>query len=148
MNGRVYMASASALAVVDGGDFFQLRNTTARSVLIHAVHVSQTSDLSITAMQFVNIRRGVGGLAGTGLDEWENDVSGVAAGATAFSLPTTDVGTADWDAFFGWNILQEFVWLPTPEMRLKLKASDHLGIAIISDTLTVNVTVFWEESGT
>lgn len=149
MNGRMYMASVAGLAITTTNDIIQLRNTTDRAVLIHAVHVSQTSELTISQMHVINLRRGVSGATGDALNEWENDVSDTDAGVTAVSEPGTNVDTSDWDGLFGWNILQEFVWLPTPEMRLWLAASDHFAVALLNaDTLTMNATIFWEEFGT
>ncbi len=154
MNGRMYAASDANLAITDTGDMFQLRNGASVVTLIKEIRVFQESDTAL-AMNALTITRGAGGTSGTALTEHEFDIADAAAGATAFSDDSAStaigvsVGTADWQVFFGWNILQEFVWLPTPETQLWLANSDHLGVALrVSDTLTCGFSIVWEEFGT
>ena len=63
-------------------------------------------------------------------------------------MPTGDVGTVTWDLVCGWNILQEFVWLPTPRFQLFMGASDTLALSLLNtDALTIGCSVIWEEFG-
>jgi hypothetical protein len=143
----VFYTQANGLSVTDTGDFIQLRGAAGVRIEVLEIRVSQTSDTTI-AMNTIRLHRGTGGAAGTGLTEREWDIAGAAPAATGFSLPTTDVGTLDLDVHCGWNILQEFVWLPTPEFPLVLAASDHLGVSLLAaDTLTMNASILWAEYG-
>lgn len=145
--GRMYYAKGSAMAVTDTGDFLQLRNGAGVICRIHEIRVWQESDTTL-AMNTVRIQRGVGGSAGTGTSEDEMDIVSPASAATAFTLPTTDVGTLDLTIQCGWNILQEFVWLPTPDIQIHLAASDELGLSLrVADTLTIGASIWWEEIG-
>lgn len=142
-----YQVQANTLSVTDTGDFIQLRNSTGVTCEILEVRVWQTSDTTL-AMNAIRMRRGANGAAGTELTERELDVAGAAPVATAFSLPTTDVNSDDLDIHCGWNILQEFVWLPTPEFQIHLAASDHFGVSLlIADTLTIGANIIWRETG-
>lgn len=150
MNSRgMYGASARNLSVTDAGDFLQLRNASDQLVVIHEIRVFQEPATPTLVLNGVNIRRGINGAVGSSHSEWLIGKSGAAAGAAAFSLPTTDVDTADLDFFFGWNLLQEWVYLPTPETRIHLANSDHLGVALNADaTATIGWLIIWEEYGT
>lgn len=143
-----FQVSANNLSVTDNGDFIQLRMGSTTKAQILEIRVWQESDLTITAMHTLRIQRGAGGAVGSALTEREYDIAGAGPVATAFSLPTTDVGTLDFDLHAGWNILQEFVWLPTPELQLPLAASDHLGVSLrVNDTLTIGASITWVEFG-
>jgi hypothetical protein len=147
MSGFIFTTAAAALAVTDTGDFLQLRGAAGAIVEILEIRVSQTSDTTL-AMNAISIQRGTAGSGGAARSEYEYDTAGPTALVTAFSLATVDVGSVDLAVVAGWNILQEFVWLPTPEMQLHLAASDHLGISLLNaDTLTVNAQVTWREIG-
>jgi len=143
--GFIYQTTATNLSVTDTGDFVQLRNSSTLSVVIHEVRVWQESDTTL-AMNTVRLHRGTGGAAGSAMTERELNQGGPAAVVTGFSLPTTDVGTLTGDMQSGWNILQEFLYLPIPEDRIILAASDHFGVSLrVADTLTIGCSVIWEE---
>ena len=142
-----YVTSTSGVtSLADTGDWFQLRNGASCIVEILEIRVFQHVETDIQ-LNGIRLARGVGGAAGTGLTEYDYDVNNPAPVATAFSLPTTDVGTLDLEIRCGWNILQEFVWLPTPEIQIILHASDHLGIApIVADAIAgVGCSITWQE---
>ena len=142
-----YSSSTSAVtSPADTGDWFQLRNGAAVTVEILEIQVFQHVETTLV-MNALELRRGTGGAGGTGMTEDEWQTLGTTPLATAFSLPTTDVGTADLTLTYGWNILQPFVWLPTPEIYLHLKPSDHLGIAaVVADSIAgVGCNIIWRE---
>lgn len=145
----LYYVQANSLSVSDAGDFLQLRNPGGVICLVKEIRVWQTSDTAL-AMNAVRFNRGAGGAAGASAPPTarEMDIAGASAVATAHSLPTTDVSSLDLDVHVGWNILQEMVWLATPELEIHLAASDHLGISLLTaDTLTIGASIFWQEIG-
>ena len=145
--GSLMVVNALTLSVTDNGDFLQLRNTTNSLALIHEIRVSQTSTTTL-AMNVIRITRGSGGAAGTALTEREYDTAGQTPVVAAFSLPTTDVGSADFIYAGGWNVLQEWVYLPPPEHRIPLKSSQHLSVSLLnSATFTIHCQAVWEEIG-
>jgi len=143
----LYYVQANSLSVSDAGDFLQLRNPGGVICLVKEIRVWQTSDTAL-AMNAVRFNRGAGGAAGAALTERLMDVAVADAVATGHSLPTTDVSSLDLDVHVGWNILQEMVWLATPELEIHLAANDHLGISLLTaDTLTIGASIFWQEIG-
>lgn len=146
--GSLYQVTGTGLSVSTTNDIVQLRGAAGVIIKIHEIRVWQTSETTL-AMNGIRLIRGTGGATGTGLVEREFDIVGSAPAATAFSIPGTNVATGvDFDFEAGWNILQEFVYLPTPALRLHMAASDELGVRLInSDTLTMGVTILWEEIG-
>lgn len=140
------------MALTTAGDIFQLRNSTSRTLRIIEIRIGQTN---ITALEnlAVQLVRGTGGSTGTALTEYEWNVDGPAATATAASRATSfgtevDSGGVDLDYGAVWNILQEFVWLPTPDLELIIPPSFDLGIGISvpNASTSINVNVVWQES--
>ena len=143
----LYSVSGKALSVSSADDILQLRGAVTVNCLIHEIRLWQTSDTTL-AMNSVRIRRGSSGATGTDLsaDEDKYVVAGASQAASAFSLPGSNVGSPSFDLHCGWNILQEFVWLPTPEIRLALHGVDMLSVSLLNTaTLTMGCSVTWEE---
>lgn len=141
-----YAATAENLTLVaDTGDFFQLVGGSTPWRLLE-VRVFQRGTTTLT-MEVVRLHRGTGGSGGTALTEYEYRTAGPASTIAAASLPTTDVSTDDWEYHLGWNMLQEAVFLPIPELWVPMKANDDLGIAQLTGTAHtgVGVTAVWEE---
>lgn len=145
-----YSLSVNGLTVTNANNFFQLRNGSTRRIEILEIRVFQTSDTAL-AMNAIQLERGSGGAGGTAVTEYEEDVSlgsPIAQGfsnATAFSA---EVGTLDMVKNIGWNVLQELVWVPPPKYPFILLADDDLGVSLLnSDSLTMGVSITWEEYG-
>lgn len=139
------VAMENITLLADSGDFFQLVGSTVPWVLLE-VRVFQRGSTTI-AMDSLLLHRGVGGAGGTGLTEFEVTSAGPAPTVVAASLPTTDVGTDDWQYRQGFNLLQEQVNLPIPELWVPFGANDDLGITRAT-TLAhtgVGVQVSWAE---
>jgi len=146
MSNKSYFSFATAMAVTDTGDFFQLRNAASMTSRILEIRVWQTSDTTL-AINDVRFRVGSGaGSGGSGLTERSNVLGMKAPSAAAFSLPTGDVTTFIQTVSCGWAITTPFVWLPTPEFQLEIPASHSLGISLeTADTLTIGCGVWWKE---
>lgn len=148
--GRMYSIALSGLAVTGTNEFLQMRNIANRSARIHSISVFQISTPSL-AMNGIRLNRGTGGSGGTDRSSLvrKGDNVDTNAGIAPFELTSTPISSVDWDAFRGWNILQEYVWLPTPRMQIELAASNHFGLSLVTGaTLTIGLTVVWEEKGT
>lgn len=151
--GRQYTVTDENITLVDAGDFFSLSDAAANAARIIEVRVWQRGTTTLT-MDTLRFLRTVGGspAGGTGLSEREWDVSGAVAGRAALSLPTTDIetgGTLDWEYRVGWNLLQEMVWLPTPELQLHLASTAEFAIQTETGTAHTGVgySVTWIEYG-
>lgn len=141
-----YVASHEGMAVSDISQFFQLRGAAGAVAEVLEVRVWQTSDVSL-AVNAIHFERGTGGAGGTDRanDEYVTDFP--TALFDAFdTAPSTEVTTVDLNIRVGWNILQEMVWLPTPEIQIWLKEEDDLALSLVTtDTLTMGYTVSWRE---
>lgn len=141
-----FSASAENLTLLaDAGDFFALIGGSTPWRLL-SIRVFQRGTTTLT-MDSLLVHRGVGAAGGTGLTEYEASTAGPAATVAAASLPTTDVGTDDYQERMGWNLLQEAVWLPPPRYIIPCKANDDIGITRATTTAHTGVGVHavWEE---
>ncbi len=147
--GRLHTVQATGLTLLtDAGDFGLLVGTAGTRALIHEIRVWQTGGTTLV-MDVVRISRGSAGAAGSALTEHDMDIGDTAV-LVATSLPTTDVGSIDYQLHVGWNLLQELVWLPTPRQQLVLNDGDDLGIGRVGAVghTGVGFSVTWEEFGT
>jgi hypothetical protein len=141
-----YSVSFEGLAVTDNSQFLQLLGASGACAEILEVRIWQTSDNTL-AGNAIHMERGTGGAGGTSqaIDEWIIDAPTAVLTANR-DAPTTEVTGVDMNIRIGWNILQELVWLPTPEMQLWLKQSDDLAFSLVTaDSLTIGYTVTWNE---
>ena len=145
--GFIYQTSAHNVSVSDNGDFFQLRNGATSIVKILEFRAWQISDTAL-AMAAIRLDRGTGGAGGNAMTEYEWDSGGPASSVTTFNLATTDANSAGQTLAYagGWNILQEFVFLPTPEFQLYLSPGTNLGASLeAADTLEIGFSCVWQE---
>jgi hypothetical protein len=141
-----FSASAENLTLLaDAGDFFALIGGTTPWRLLE-VRVFQRGTTTLT-MDSILIHRGTAAAGGGALTEYEYNTSGPTATVAAVSLPTTDVGTDDWQYRMGFNLLQEAHKLPIPKLWVPCKANDDIGITRATTTAHtgVGVEVVWEE---
>lgn len=142
-----YSATARNLTLLaDTGDFFALEGG-ADPYLILGVRVFQVGSTTL-AMEDFRLHRGAGAaVAGTAVTEREYTTDGPAPTVTAYSLPTVDVGTDDWEENVGFNNLQEVHILPIPELWIPCKIGDDFGLGNTSAVAHtgVGVTVQWAE---
>lgn len=145
-----YSVTATGLTVSDTGDFFQLRAPTNRRGVITEIRVFQDGNTKV-AMNSIRIVRGSAGFSGgTPLTQYRDDVVAGASSLDAYSLPTGDVTTFDLDIRRGWNILQEFVWMPTPSYQIMIGKSDAVGIRLLNtpaSSLNIGFNVTFEAYG-
>ena len=132
--------------LADAGDFFLLAGGANLWMLLE-IQVFQRGQSTI-AVDSLRFNRGVGGAGGGLLTEYRfAATNSPVPTCVATSLPTTDVGTIDWQKRRGWNLLQEASVVPIPELWLPMRANDDLGIGregIVAHT-GVGVNVAWAE---
>ncbi len=148
--GRLFTAQAVNLTLAtDAGDFLLLTGIAGTRAKIHEIRVWQDGTTSLI-MDGLRFSRGSGGSGGGSVTEHDRD-GGETAAIVVTSLPTTDVISIDYELHMGWNLLQEALWLPTPDQQLWLNDGDDLGIGRILTSATahvsVSVSVTWEEFG-
>lgn len=144
--GRIHTAQATALTLLaDNGDFGALIGTAGTRARIHEIRVWQTGTTTLT-LDVLRFTRGSAGAGGGTPTEYDMDTTDTAV-LNALSLPTTDVGTATYQLHMGWNLLQEALWLPTPDQQLVLGDGEDLGIGRVGAVAHTGVgwSVTWEE---
>ena len=139
--------TATLIDAIDDGDFFALVGGGTAWRLVE-VRVFQTGTTTLT-MDGLLISRGTGSAGGVGATEREWQTNGPAPTVTCLTMPTTDVDTAglNWQYPLGWNLLQEAIWPPIPEIMLPCIGTEDIGLHKITTTAhqDIGVGVIWEE---
>ncbi|GAF88967.1 unnamed protein product, partial [marine sediment metagenome] len=121
--GRMYSAEFENVAVTAAQDFFELLAADDKPIAIHAVYLSQSSDVgdSEEEMLRVKIIRGnaTSGSGGSSSTPAPLNPADTAAGTTVEVNNTTEASTGTevdihCEAF---NVRTGFAFIPTPEMR-------------------------------
>jgi hypothetical protein len=150
----MYSAQFNNVAVTAAQDFFELVAPSSRPIRIHAIYLSQTSDLGDAAEEILRVllirghtTSGSGGSTPTPVPLRSGFV---AAGTTAEANNTTAATagspvTCHADAF---NIRGGWVYVPTPEARIEVAGGERFVVNLPSapaDSLTMNGTIVFEE---
>lgn len=123
--GRMYTVQFNDVAVTVAVDFFDLAPAAESPIIIHAIFISQNTEVGDAAEEMLTVRVirgfatvGSGGAAATPVQANEND-----AGAL-FTARTNDttiavVGAGATEIFHSeaFNVRTGWVYIPTPEMR-------------------------------
>lgn len=149
--GRRYSFSFTEVAVTAQQDLFQIEAQTVPAI-IHAVYLSQTSDVGDAASEGLSI------LIRRFTDTVTNDVAEVKldggsanANANLAINETTELVTGTETIHSeGWNILLPFVFIPPPELRPVVQVGNGLAVNLNTtpaDSLTMSGTLYFEEFG-
>jgi hypothetical protein len=151
---RIYTAQFSGVAVTAQQDLFELVAPSTGAIVIHAIELSQTTELGDAAEEQLLIQlksgqttSGSGGTAPTPVPLAFGDA---AAGTTAEVNNTTkaSAGTIVTHASWAWNVRGEFYKLFTPEMRPVVRPSRRATVELgttPADSITMNGTIWFEE---
>lgn len=154
--GRMYVAEFADVAVSAAQDFFELTPATNRPIVIHAVYLSQNSDVGDAAEEMLTVKiiRGhaTSGSGGSTQTPTPLIALDTASGITSAELNNTTIassGTAVDLHSEAFNIRAGWVYMPTPEMRPHCTAA---GVRIVvrllttpADSLTMSGTIYFEE---
>lgn len=149
--GRIYSASFTETAVSAQQDLFQLEANTVPAI-IHAVFLSQTSDLGDAASEGLSILiRRVTDAVTNDIAEVALDGGDAAANADIAVNETTELTTgAAVIHSEAWNILTPFVYLPPPELRPIVQIGNVITVNLNTtpaDSITMSGTLYFEEIG-
>ena len=149
--GRMYTVQFSEVAVTAQQDLFQIEAITVPAI-IHAVYLSQTSDVGDAAAENLSIRINrvtddvTDDLATVQIDNGDaTQLADVAINET--SELTTGLVVIHSEA---WNIALPFVFLPTPEMRPVVEVANAIVVNLNTtpaDSITMSGTIYFEEVG-
>ena len=154
--GMLYSAQFNGVAVTAQQDFFELVAPADAVVVVHQVHLSQSSDVGDAAEEGLSVlfKRGAttSGSGGSTPTPVPLEAGFAAAGSTVEANNTTkaSAGTIVTLHAEAWNIRSPFLWLPPPELRIVLSPSQRFTVELgttPADSLTVNGTLYFEEIG-
>lgn len=153
--GRMYTVQFENVAVTAAQDFFELTPADDKPLIIHAIYLSQSTEVGDAAEEMMRIQiiRGhtTSGSGGSAPTPVALDPAGAAAGFTAEVNNTTiaSVGTTVVCHSETFNERTGWVYLPTPEMRPKVsQANTTIVVRLLAapaDSVTMAGTVYVEE---
>lgn len=149
--GRMYSVSFTEVAVTAQQDLFQIEAVTVPAI-IHAVYLSQSSDVGDAAAEGLSIliRRVTDALTNV-TAEAQLDTGDAAANADLNVNDTTELVTGAQNVHTEvWNIALPFVYLPPPELRIIIPIDDVITVNLNTtpaDSITMSGTMYFEESG-
>lgn len=157
--GKMYTVSFTGTAVTAQQDFFEITAASSRVLAIHAVELSQSTEVGDAAEEGLSIlfRRGTSGTTsgsgGSSATPAPLEANAGAAGSTAEVNNTTRMsgGTITTLVATNWNIRQSpMQWIFTPEMRPIVSPSERFTVELATtpaDSVTVSGTLWFEEIG-
>lgn len=160
MNGRMYAVTFDGVTITNAGgdqDLLYIAPADDKICVVHAVAVSQSSDVADAAEEILRVKliRGHStvGSGGSAVTPTPLNPSDTAAGFTARRNDTTiassGTGVDVWAEAF--NIRVGMLWVPTPEMRpIVTQAQGSLVLRLMStvaDDVTGSASMIVEEIG-
>jgi len=149
--GRMFTADFTEVSVAAQQDLFQVEALT-NVVIIHAVFLSQTSDVADAAAEHLSIliRRATDAVTND-IAEALLDLGSSALTADLAINETTELVTGTEVIHSeAWNIALPFMWMPTPEMRIVIPIGDLICINLNTtpaDALIMSGTIYLEQIG-
>ncbi|KKL92827.1 hypothetical protein LCGC14_1880830 [marine sediment metagenome] len=147
--GRMYSVQFSEVSVSAQQDLFQIEALVVPAI-IHAIYVSQSSDVGDASAAMVSLRINrvtdavTDDLAVVQLDKGDaTQNADVAINETVELVTGIEVIHSE-----VWNIALPFIWLPTPEMRIVVEVGNVVVVNMnTTDALTMSGTLYFEEVG-
>lgn len=149
--GRMYSASFTEVAVTAQQDLFQIEALVVPAI-IHAVYLSQSSDFGAQNQEGLSILiRRVTDAVTDDIVEAQLDLGDTAANADIAVNETTELVTGAVTVHSeAWNIVQSYIYLPPPELRIVIQIGDVVTVNLNTtpaDELTMSGTLYFEEMG-
>jgi len=152
--GNLYTVQFNGVAVTAQQDLFEVLAPTGQRVLIHALELSQTTEVGDAQEEdlLILIKRGqtTTGSGGSTYTAVPVDANTSAAGGTYKINNTTkaSAGTIATVRPGAWNVRNEYLWLPTPEMRIVVNGGVRATVELAqtpADSITMNGCLWVEE---
>lgn len=148
--GRMYSAVFDKVAVSAVQDLFELVAASNVHVIVHSVKLLQITEEASEIVRIKFQRASTSGSAGSTVTPVPLD-PGTPAADTAVEINNTTQGTAgaivDLDH---WNMVQPYIWLPTPENRIHIPGGGRLVVELEDApdaATTMSGVVVFEELG-
>lgn len=153
--GRMYSATFENVAVTAAQDFFELTPADDKPIAIHAIYLSQSTELGDAAEEQLRVQiiRGhtTSGSGGSAPTPVPMDPAGAAAGCAAEVNNTTIASSGTTTTLHSecFNVRSGWVFIPTPECRPKAsQANTTIVVRLLaapSDSVTMGGTLYFEE---
>ena len=152
---RIYSAEFADVAVAAAQDLFSLLVGDDEPIELIGCIISQNTEFGDAAAEQLTLKiiRGWGtvGSGGTAPTPINLDGKGGAATTTVRANDTTEAsaGTAVDVHSECWNIRMPFIYMPIPELRIRVdQADDILSVSLITvpdDSITASGVIYWRE---
>lgn len=148
--GRMYAAIFEEVTVSAIQDLFELVAAADSVVIVHSLEISQSSDTDSEMLNLIIHRGSTSGSGGSSVTPTPLQVGAQAFGGTCEANNTSQSteGAILHAACF--NVLNGYLWTPTPECRPVLSPSGRLIVELQTapgDALTMSGTLVFEELG-
>lgn len=148
--GRMYSATFEEVSVSAAQDLFEINAPSDAVVVIHGLEISQSSDTDSEQLNLLIHRGSTSGSGGTTPTASPLEVGDPAFGGTVEANNTSQSteGTILHSAAF--NVLNGYLWIPTPECRPVISPSGRLIVELQTapgDALTMSGVIYLEEIG-
>lgn len=155
---RIYTVSFTGVAVTAQQDLFELAASASRMLLVHAVELSQSTEVGDAAEEALSVlfKRGVGSTSGSGGTAPTPQPLQTNQGASGFTAEVNNttkmtVGTITTIVASNWNIRSTpMAWIFTPELRPMVGISERFTVELgttPADSITMSGTMWVEELG-
>lgn len=147
--GRMYSVSFQDVSVAPAQDFFQIEANTI-PVTIHAIYLSQNSDVGDAAAELltIRIRRATDALVNVTAEvQLDKDDAAALADLNVNDLTALVTGAETLHAET-WNIANTWIYLPPPELRIKVPVLEVVTVNLPTapaDALIMSGTMYFEE---
>ena len=157
---KLYAATTGWVAISAIRDLMEITAGGTRSIRIHEVRVSQSSDYGDTEAEGLEIRllrysgsfsAGAGGSSAIGSDPYSSDnlpAESAVVDRTHSTLAATGTGQEDVLLEDTMNVQAGWHWLPPPELRVDVSATDAFVVRLVTaptDSVDISCTVIYEE---
>lgn len=148
--GRMYSATFEEVAVSAVQDLFEINAPSDAIVVVHGFEISQSSDTDSEQLNLLVHRGSTSGSGGSTPTVVPLAVGDTGAGVTVEANNTSQSTEGAFIHSAAFNVLNGYLWMPTPETRPVISPSGRLIIELQTapgDELTMSGTVYLEEIG-
>lgn len=148
--GRMYAAVFEEVAVSAIQDLFELNAPADAVVKVHSFEVSQSSDVDSEMLALLFHMGSTSGSGGSTPTPTPLELGDAAFGGTVEANNTSQSTEGTFLHAAAFNVLNGYIWMPTPEARIVLSPGDRLIIELQTapgDELTMSGTLVFEEIG-
>lgn len=148
--GNMYAAVFEQVSVSAIQDLFEIVAPSDAAVIIHGCYISQSASETSEQLPILVHRASTSGSAGSTPTPSPLEVGAPAAGSTVEANNTTQGTEGTFIHAEGFNVLNGWMWMPTPECRPVLSPIGRLVVELQvapAAALTMNGVLLFEEIG-